>query len=38
METAEMMYWETTQYAYIRPIYKTVPFDGTRFEGGDARG
>src|SRR5262245_35418433 len=33
METAEMMYWETTQYEYIRPIYKTVPFDGTRFEG-----
>jgi creatinine amidohydrolase/Fe(II)-dependent formamide hydrolase-like protein len=33
METAEMMYWETTPYEYIRPIYKTVPFDGTRFEG-----
>src|SRR6185436_5838298 len=33
METAEMMYWEQTQYEYIRPIYKTVPFDGTRFEG-----
>jgi len=33
METAEMMYWEPTQYAFIRPIYKTVPFDGTRFEG-----
>jgi hypothetical protein len=28
METAEMMYWEPTQYAFIRPIYKTVPFDG----------
>ncbi|MEZ5317838.1 MAG: creatininase family protein [Vicinamibacterales bacterium] len=33
METAEMMYWEPEQYAYIRPNYKTVPFDGTRFEG-----
>lgn len=33
METAEMMYWEPTQYAFIRPIYKTVPFDGARFEG-----
>lgn len=33
METAEMMYWEPTQYAFIRPIFKTVPFDGTRFEG-----
>ena len=33
METAEMMYWEPVQYAFIRPIYKTVPFDGTRFEG-----
>ena len=33
METAEMMYWETKQYEYIRPTYKTVPFDGTRFEG-----
>jgi creatinine amidohydrolase/Fe(II)-dependent formamide hydrolase-like protein len=33
METAEMMYWETKPYEYIRPIYKTVPFDGTRFEG-----
>src|SRR5262245_42134334 len=33
METAEMMYWEKTQYEYIRPIYKTVAFDGTRFEG-----
>jgi creatinine amidohydrolase len=33
METAEMMYWEPTQYAYIRPTYKTVPFDGRRYEG-----
>ena len=33
METAEMMYWEPTQFAFIRPTYKTVPFDGTRFEG-----
>ena len=33
METAEMMYWETKPYEYIRPIYKTVPFDGTRYEG-----
>lgn len=33
METAEMMYWEPTPNAYIRPNYKTVPFDGTRFEG-----
>jgi len=33
METAEMMYWETKPNEYIRPIYKTVPFDGTRFEG-----
>lgn len=33
METAEMMYWETRPNEYIRPTYKTVPFDGTRFEG-----
>jgi len=33
METAEMMYWETKPFEYIRPIYKTVPFDGTRYEG-----
>lgn len=33
METAEMMYWEPTPNAYIRPNYKTVPFDGTRYEG-----
>src|SRR6185295_18194513 len=28
-----MMYWEPTPNAFIRPIYKTVPFDGTKFEG-----
>ncbi|MBP8274461.1 MAG: creatininase family protein [Acidobacteria bacterium] len=33
METAEMMYWEPSQYTFIRPTYKTVPFDGARFEG-----
>lgn len=33
METSEMMYWESTQYAFIRPTHKTVPFDGARFEG-----
>lgn len=33
METSEMMYWESTPYAFIRPTYKTVPFDGTRYEG-----
>ena len=29
METAEMMYWEPTQYAFIRPIHKTVPYSGS---------
>jgi creatinine amidohydrolase/Fe(II)-dependent formamide hydrolase-like protein len=33
METAEMMYWEPSAFAFIRPTYKTVPFDGARFEG-----
>lgn len=33
METAEMMYWEPTPNAYIRPNFKTVPFDGRRYEG-----
>src|SRR6516162_1089157 len=28
METAEMMYWEPTQFAYVRPNYKTVPYSG----------
>ena len=28
METAEMMYWESTQFAYVRPNYKTVPYSG----------
>jgi creatinine amidohydrolase/Fe(II)-dependent formamide hydrolase-like protein len=29
METAEMMYWEPTQFAYIRPNFKTVPYSGS---------
>jgi creatinine amidohydrolase/Fe(II)-dependent formamide hydrolase-like protein len=28
METAEMMYWEPTQFAYVRPNFKTVPYSG----------
>jgi len=28
METAEMMYWEPSPSAYIRPNYKTVPYTG----------
>ena len=28
METAEMMYWEPTPFAYVRPNYKTVPYSG----------
>ena len=38
METAEMMYWEPTEFAYIRPNYKTVPYDGNSddYEGWKA--
>ena len=39
METAEMMYWEPTQFAYIRPNFKTIPYSGNSedFDGWKAR-